>query len=168
MLTHTAHAHAPLNYHLDFLQHFTTKEHTRLARPATLTAEEHAIHREQLRATQSLLPNYADETKVNLAGLSKKWKKYKHDLIAVFMKRVLAYLNTRYCTEVLETDNERSAIIHIKRETTMDFFLWMNNNYRINAEGSNLQYIRQFQQLYTVATGKYMDRNDVKEVYKVL
>lgn len=70
-----ANAHAPPNYHHQFLQQYTTKEYTRLARPKALTAKEHAVHREQLRTTQSLQPYYANETKINLTSLSRKWKK---------------------------------------------------------------------------------------------
>ena len=33
--------------------------------------------------------------------------------------------------------------------------------------GSVEEYIRQFQQLYTTVDGRYMDRNDAKEVYKI-
>lgn len=49
----------------------------------------------------------------------------------------------------------------------MDFLLFICTNYRVGSWGTSNEYIRQFQQLYTTVTGQFMDRNDVKEVYKV-
>lgn len=72
----TAHTYAPLGYHRDFLQQFAAKERQRLAKPTPLTVQEHAIHREQLSTAKSLQPYYATETKINLAGILKKWQKY--------------------------------------------------------------------------------------------
>ncbi|KAH8719857.1 hypothetical protein HC256_000269 [Beauveria bassiana] len=48
----------------------------------------------------------------------------------------------------------------------MDFFLFVCGNYNVRSWGTSEEYIRQFQQLYTTVTGRYMDRNDAKEVYK--
>jgi hypothetical protein len=50
----------------------------------------------------------------------------------------------------------------------MDFLFYIGENYTIGSEGTMAQYIRQFQQLYRLVSGKYMDRNDSEEVYKVL
>lgn len=61
----------------------------------------------------------------------------------------------------------RATLVNITRATTMDFFLFICGNYKIRSWGSSEEYIRQFQQLYTTVTGRYMDRNDAKEVYKV-
>lgn len=61
----------------------------------------------------------------------------------------------------------RATIASLSRATTMDFFLFVCGNYKVQSWGSSAEYIRQFQQLYTTVTGRYMDRNDAKEVYKV-
>ena len=49
----------------------------------------------------------------------------------------------------------------------MDFFFHICETYNVKSSGTTKVYIRQFQQLYTYITGRYMDRNDAKEVYKV-
>lgn len=49
----------------------------------------------------------------------------------------------------------------------MDFFLFVCGNYNVKSWGTSHVYIRQFQQLYTTIAGRYVDRNDAKEVYKV-
>lgn len=62
----------------------------------------------------------------------------------------------------------RATIFNLRRATTMDFFFFVCEKYNVRSWGSLEEYIRQFQQLYTTTTGRYMDRNDTKEVYKVL
>jgi hypothetical protein len=61
----------------------------------------------------------------------------------------------------------QSAVENLRRETTMDFFLYVCETSKIESWGSSKVYIRQFQQLYTCVTGRFMDRNDANEVYKV-
>lgn len=61
----------------------------------------------------------------------------------------------------------RLTITNVNRETMMDFFLFVCETSRIKSRGSSEEYIRQFQQLYTTVTGRYADRNDIKELYKV-
>ena len=61
----------------------------------------------------------------------------------------------------------KATIETLKRETTMDFFLYICEHYKIRSWGSTDEYFRQFQQLFTTVNGRYMDRNDAKEVYKV-
>lgn len=63
--------------HADFIQHFTRREaQKRLARrPDALTAAQHAALREQLKDVHFLKPDYADNTKVNIAGSLRKWKR---------------------------------------------------------------------------------------------
>jgi hypothetical protein len=55
----------------------------------------------------------------------------------------------------------------ISRETMMDFFLFVCEHSRIKSRGSSEEYIRQFAQLHTTVTGRYVDRNDMKELYKM-
>ncbi|KAL7940735.1 FluG domain-containing protein [Trichoderma barbatum] len=142
------HIHAPPNYHHNFLQQFATKEHQRLTRPAPFTAKEHAIHREQLRTAQSLQPCYANETKINIAGMLKKWESY--------------------CRDILDIQNSKQVMTDLKYETTSDFLLYVCGRHKLGSWGTLLQYMRQFQQLYTLSTGQYMDRHDTKEVYKYI
>jgi hypothetical protein len=61
----------------DFIQRFTQQEsEKRIAkRPKTLTAAQHAALREQLKDVQFLKPDYADNTKINIAGMLRKWKR---------------------------------------------------------------------------------------------
>ena len=75
--------------------------------------------------------------------------------------------NRRYCEEKKVGDWKRT-IESLSRAVTMDFLLFICANYNINSWGTTGEYIRQFQQLYTTVTGQYMDRNDAKEVYKVM
>ena len=49
----------------------------------------------------------------------------------------------------------------------MDFLDYLCQTYRIKSWGSSWEYFRQYKQLYASANGRYMDRNDSKEVKKV-
>ena len=49
----------------------------------------------------------------------------------------------------------------------MDFLLHLCETYKIRSWGTSWEYFRQYKQLYATVTGKYMDRNDSKEVQKV-
>ncbi len=49
----------------------------------------------------------------------------------------------------------------------MDILHYLCETYRINSWGSLWKYFRQYKELYTSATGRYMDRNDGREVMKV-
>jgi hypothetical protein len=55
----------------------------------------------------------------------------------------------------------------VSRETLMNFFLFVCENSRLKSRGSLEKYIRQFSQLHTTVTGRYVNRNDIKELYKV-
>jgi hypothetical protein len=59
------------------------------------------------------------------------------------------------------------TIQNLTRATMQDFFLWVCEAHRITSWNTSQEYIRQFQQLYTTVTGRYADRNDIKELYKV-
>ena len=61
----------------------------------------------------------------------------------------------------------KATIQNLTRETMMDFFLFICENYKIKSWGTSEEYMRQFQQLHTTITGRYINRNDSKEVYKV-
>ncbi|KAF1738490.1 hypothetical protein CRV24_000416 [Beauveria bassiana] len=141
----TRHANAPDNHHLDFLQFQKAKQLEKAAKPAPLSAEQHAANRECLSTVQFVQPNYSAETEINVSGILGRWK--------------------RYCNE-MNVGDWRATIANLSRATTMDFFLFVCGNYKVRSWGSSGEYIRQFQQLYTTVTGRYMDRNDAKEVYK--
>ncbi|RYO79482.1 hypothetical protein DL762_008140 [Monosporascus cannonballus] len=133
--------------HAAFLQRFTAREaQNRAAKQApTLSVEQHAAHRAQLSNVRFIKPKYSEETEINISGILNKWR--------------------RYCTDMKVGDWEAS-IKNLKRETTQDFFLYVCERYKIKSWGSGEEYIRQFQQLYTTVNGRYMDRNDAKEVNK--
>ncbi len=61
----------------DFVQQFTAKQRAadeRIAKqPKPLTAEQREALHKQLGAVQFLQPDYADATKINIAGLLRKW-----------------------------------------------------------------------------------------------
>jgi hypothetical protein len=63
----------------------------------------------------------------------------------------------------------KKKIERIYRTLMQDFFLWVleKSEGRIKSWGTSHVYIRQFQQLYTNVTGSFVNRNDMKEVYKV-
>ncbi|CVL09160.1 uncharacterized protein FMAN_15436 [Fusarium mangiferae] len=131
-----------------FLESFAAKEAQRRAakQKPTLSIEEHAAHRAQLADVLFIKPKYADETEINVTGIFRKW--------------------VRYCTD-MKVGDWKATIQNLRRETTQDFILFMCEHYNIRSWGSTHEYIRQFQQLYTNINGRYMDRNDAKEVYKV-
>jgi hypothetical protein len=65
------------HHHTDFIQGFTQREsQKRIAkRPKTLTAAQHAALCEPLKESFFLKPNWADNTKINIAGILRKWKR---------------------------------------------------------------------------------------------
>jgi hypothetical protein len=75
-------------------------------------------------------------------------------------------LRRSYCTE-MSLGDWKATIQNISRETMMDFFLFVCENSKIKSRGSSEEYIRQFSQLHTTVTGRYIDRNDRKELSKV-
>lgn len=62
---------------VDFIRRFTAKQREvdeRVAkRPKAFTADQRAALRKQLEGTQFLKPDYADNTKINIAGILRKW-----------------------------------------------------------------------------------------------
>jgi hypothetical protein len=65
------------HYNADFIRRFTQQEaDKRIAkRPEALTAEQRAALRKQLEDTKFLQPDYADKTKIDIAGILRKWKR---------------------------------------------------------------------------------------------
>ncbi|KAK4096627.1 hypothetical protein N658DRAFT_346016 [Parathielavia hyrcaniae] len=65
------------HHNAHFVRRFTQREaEKRIARrPAAYTAEQRAALRKQLEDTKFLTPDYADKTKINIAGLLRKWKR---------------------------------------------------------------------------------------------
>ena len=64
-------------YNADFIRRFTQREEERRVakRPKALMAAQRAALHEQLRNVQFLKPDYADNTKINIAGVLRKWKR---------------------------------------------------------------------------------------------
>ncbi|KAL2255145.1 hypothetical protein VTK26DRAFT_4010 [Humicola hyalothermophila] len=65
-------------YNADFIRRFTQREEERriTKRPKALTAAQRAALRDQLRNVKFLKPDYADNTKIKIAGILRKWKRY--------------------------------------------------------------------------------------------
>lgn len=65
------------SHHADFIKHFTARESQRRdkKRPKPLTAAQRAALREQLKNVQFLKGAYADKTKINIAGILRKWQR---------------------------------------------------------------------------------------------
>ena len=63
-------------HHAHFIKEFTHKESNRhiSKKPAPLSAKQRAVLREQLKEVHFLKPDYADNTKINIAGILRKWK----------------------------------------------------------------------------------------------
>jgi DNA-binding transcriptional regulator YiaG len=63
-------------HHTHFIDQFTHKESDRRInkKPAALSATQRAALREQLKEVHFLKPDYADNTKINIAGILRKWK----------------------------------------------------------------------------------------------
>ncbi|KAL2139894.1 hypothetical protein VTI28DRAFT_4526 [Corynascus sepedonium] len=63
-------------YNMNFIGRFTQREAAKRIekRPEGLTAEQRAALRKQLEDTQFLTPDYADKTKIDNAGMLRKWR----------------------------------------------------------------------------------------------
>ncbi|PMB65152.1 hypothetical protein BM221_008508 [Beauveria bassiana] len=72
----TRHVNAPDNHHLDFLQFQKAKQLEKAAKPAPLSAEQHAANRECLSTVQFVQPNYSAETEINVSGILGRWKRH--------------------------------------------------------------------------------------------
>ncbi|KAK3934352.1 hypothetical protein QBC46DRAFT_368262 [Diplogelasinospora grovesii] len=114
-------------------------------RPPPLSAPQRAALRDQARRRRFFKPRRADGTRHNTAGILRKWK--------------------RYC-EFSNLGAWREAVEKADKATAMDFIDYICDNYNIKSEGSSWEYFRQYQQLYTDVTSRYMDRNDCREIKK--
>ena len=66
-----------VTHHEDFLERFTQREKQKRVKkkPPPLNAAQRAALREQLKEVHFLKPDYADNTKINIAGILRKWKR---------------------------------------------------------------------------------------------
>ncbi|KAK2051231.1 FluG domain-containing protein [Colletotrichum caudatum] len=132
-----------------FLVQFTDRESQRrgVKHPQSLSVEDHAVLRGQLENVTFIKPRYADETEINIGVVRRKW--------------------IRYCEEQ-KLGEWQAALRNVTRGMMMSFFLRVSewSIGRIKSWGTTQVYIRQFQQLFTTVSGRYIDRNDTKELYK--
>ncbi|KAK4198138.1 hypothetical protein QBC40DRAFT_230740 [Triangularia verruculosa] len=104
-------------HNVNFIQRFTEQETARRVekRPESLTAEQRAALRKQLSDTQFLTPNYADKTKINIAGMLRKWKRYRlqapntrgKDVANADTLLVLQTFNIKYDTGIFSWERHR-------------------------------------------------------------
>ncbi|KAK4443297.1 hypothetical protein QBC34DRAFT_430912, partial [Podospora aff. communis PSN243] len=83
----------------DFIKRFTEREsQNRITkrRPKELTAAQCAGLRRQLRDIRFLKPAYADNSKINIAGILRKWKKYCESTDKAMAMDFLDYLCDTY------------------------------------------------------------------------
>lgn len=73
----------------------------------------------------------------------------------------------RLRSKVKDDEDWESPLHNLTREMMMDFFLFVGEMSKLSSTGSSKGYIRRFSELYTSVTGRYVDRNDYKELYKV-
>ncbi|RYO96655.1 hypothetical protein DL764_007436 [Monosporascus ibericus] len=139
--------HGYATHHADFIQHFTKQESrdrtAKKNRPQPLTAKQRAALRTQVSKKRFFKPRRAVATKVNTTGILRKWKSY---------------------CDFNKLGSWNDAIKKMDAATAMDFIDYICDNYRINSESSSWEYFRQFQQLYTDANGRFMDRNDCRAI----
>ncbi|KAK3186299.1 hypothetical protein K4F52_004837 [Lecanicillium sp. MT-2017a] len=135
---HTAH-------YADFVTRFTERENDKrkVKKPETLTVKQRAALRRQLKDVKFLKPDYCDATKINIAGILRKWK--------------------AYC-QANELGMWKDVIQKLDRPTAMDFLDYMCETWKIRSDGSSWEYWRQLKQLYSSVTGCFIDRNDNREI----
>ncbi|OAQ58761.1 FluG domain-containing protein [Pochonia chlamydosporia 170] len=133
--------------HDDFIQQFTQRENEkrRINKPKPRSAKERAALREKLKDLQFLLPDHADGTKINIAGILKKWKIYCH---------------------AAELGDWKESIKKLSRPVAQDFLDHLCERWKITSWSTSWIYWRQFKQLFTSVTGQFFNRNDNNEVRK--
>lgn len=134
--------------HTDFVRRFTQGQAQKHRQPHAkpLTAAQRAALRKQLKGVHFLKPDFADNTKVNIVGILRKWKGYCQSAELGHWKKVMQKAD---------------------RAMAMDFLHHLCESYNIKSEGTSWEYFRQYKQLYASITGQYMDRNDSREILKV-
>ena len=79
---------------------------------------------------------------------------------------IVLIMASRYCTEK-QVGEWEATLRNVSRELAMDFFLFVCESYNVRSWGSSKVYIRQFQEMYTTITGKFMNRNHARDLYHV-
>lgn len=151
--------------HDDFLQQFTQRENEkrRTKKPKPRSAKERAAIREKLKDLQFLLPDHADGTKINIAGILKKWKVY---VFCPLCKTCIMLTRASYC-HAAELGDWKETIKKLSRPVAQDFLDHLCERWKITSWSTSWIYWRQFKQLFTSVTGQFFDRNDNNEVRKV-
>jgi hypothetical protein len=72
----------------------------------------------------------------------------------------------RYCKDAELGDLWEDIIRNADQAEAMDFLEYLCQSYRIKSWGSLWEYFRQYKQFASV-NGRYIDRNDSREVHKV-
>ena len=57
--------------------------------------------------------------------------------------------------------------MRLDKSVAMDFLDYMCERWDIKSQGSSWEYWRQLKQLYCSTTGRFLDRNDNREIKKV-
>ena len=167
-----------------FIDHFAKKA-AQKPRRAPFTAQQHDAFRRQVGSVRFLMPAWADNTKLNIAGILRKWKAYVNGKPPPVRSHVqISLTNTlhRYCKHMKQGE-WRSVLEAANKAVAMDFLLHLCETCRITSWGTNWQYFRQYKQrkltitpkhelklsfaVYASTVGQYMNLNASKEVYKV-
>ncbi|KAF9784252.1 hypothetical protein IL306_007720 [Fusarium sp. DS 682] len=100
------------NHHSDFVKRFTHQESQRRVKkkPAPLNAIQRAALREQLKGVHFLKLDYADNTKINIAGILRKWKTYCKAAELGPWKKVIEKADRAMAMDFLDHICERSKI----------------------------------------------------------
>jgi len=78
----------------------------------------------------------------------------------------LANNEGRYC-ESSELGLWKAVIETADKAMAMDFLDYLCDTFKITSSGTSWEYFRQYKQLYSSVSGRYMDTNDTKEIRKV-
>lgn len=132
--------------HADFIKRFTHGQLQKQTRPQPLTPAQRRALRKQLKGVRFLKPDFADNTKLNIVAILRKWK--------------------QYC-QYAELGPWMETIRKADRNMTMDFLHHLVESGKIESKGTLWGYFRQYKQLYTSVTGHYFNRNDSREIQKV-
>lgn len=72
----------------------------------------------------------------------------------------------RYC-DAAKLGDWQNTIKNLDRPMAMDFLDHLCERWKITSYGTSWIYWRQFKQLYASVTGRFVDRNDNREIHKV-
>ncbi|KAJ4307316.1 hypothetical protein N0V88_000699 [Collariella sp. IMI 366227] len=72
----------------------------------------------------------------------------------------------RYCEFAESEAHWKEVLENADRAEAMDFLEYLCQSCRITSWGTSWEYFRQYKQLYASVNGRYMDRNDSREVQK--